>query len=962
MNSLRQVLPLFAVAAFVSGAGSFLGVCPASEPTSEAAATEFFERKIRPVLVEKCLSCHGSEKQQGGLRLDSAESLAKGGDSGLLVDREQPDRSLLLDVLTHTGDIKMPPTGRLPDDQVAALREWVAAGAVFPRGTAITLRTPGSAEGIAALRQQHWSLRPIVAPTLPAPVWPEWELSPIDRFVARGLTAAGLRPSPAADRATLFRRLSFDLLGLPPTSADLEAFVADSAPDAWERAIDRMLASPQYGERWGRYWLDVARYADTKGYVFTEERRYPFSYTYRDYVIRAFNHDLPYDRFVQEQLAADQLDLQGDRAALAALGFLTLGRRFGNNQNDIIDDRIDVVTRGLMGLAVQCARCHDHKYDPIPTADYYSLHGVFASSIEPGDLPLIGDPEAGAAYDAYVAELTQRERVVEDFLKEKRAELLDQFRGQTLDYLVAMVRRESSPIPERIRLLLDPKDLKGELITRWRNYIAATKTSHHPVFAPWHRLAELPEDGFAAQAAAYLATLKPEPPADAPRINPLVRARLADLKPASMVDVAAAYGQLLVDIQKQWIESQKIAPPAEGVAATPPPTSLADPAAEELRQLLYSDQGPWGVPPEELRRLFDRAARNRLTELRKKVDEWKVTAVAAPPRAMVLNDAPQPVAARILIRGNPGRPGEEVPRRFLQAIPEAGGVFQQGSGRLELARAVTHPANPLTPRVMVNRLWMHHFGQGLVRTPGDFGVRGMPPTHPELLDFLSQRFAVGGWSIKELHREILRSAAYQQASDDRPDGLAIDPENRWIWKMNRRRLDFEGLRDRMLAVSGELAGEMGGRGAKLFATPYSTRHTVYAFIDRQDLPGTFRTFDFASPDVSTPQRPQTTVPQQALYGLNSPFVIEQAARVSRRVREEVLKSQPGLDAASRLVAEVRETFRRVLSRDVVGDELAAAVGFVTSQVSEGAAPGAGFSPLEQLAQGLMLSNEFVFVD
>lgn len=238
----------------------------------------------------------------------------------------------------------------------------------------------------------------------------------------------------------------------------------------------------------------------------------------------------------------------------------------------------------------------------------------------------------------------------------------------------------------------------------------------------------------------------------------------------------------------------------------------------------------------------------------------------------------------------------------------------------------------------------------------------MPPTHPELLDFLSQRFAVGGWSIKELHREILRSAAYQQASDDRPDGLAIDPENRWIWKMNRRRLDFEGLRDRMLAVSGELAGEMGGRGAELFATPYSTRRTVYAFIDRQDLPGTFRTFDFASPDVSTPQRPQTTVPQQALYGLNSPFVIEQAARVSRRVREEVLKSQPGLDAASRLVAEVRETFRRVLSRDVVGDELAAAVGFVTSQVSEGAAPGAGFSPLEQLAQGLMLSNEFVFVD
>jgi hypothetical protein len=972
MDSFHRVWRIVVVTAVVSGAGALPGVCQSSEPPSEATASEFFEQKIRPVLVEKCLSCHGGEKQQGGLRLDSSESLAKGGDSGQIVDREQPERSLLWEVLSYTGDIKMPPSGRLPDDQLAAFREWVSAGAVFPRGASVALHPPGSAEGIAALRQSHWSLKPITVPPIPDAVWPDWELSPIDRYVSRGLNDAGLRPSPPADRATLFRRLSMDLLGLPPSRADVESFVADPAPDSWERAIDRVLASPHYGERWGRYWLDVARYADTKGYVFTEERRYPFSYTYRDYVIRAFNRDLPYERFLQEQLAADHLDLQGDRGALAALGFLTLGRRFGNNQNDIIDDRIDVVTRGLMGLAVQCARCHDHKYDPIPTADYYSLHGVFASSVEPGDLPLIGDPQAGAAYDAYVAELTQRERVAEDFLKEKRAELLEQLRGQTLDYLVAMVRRETSPIPEGIRLLLDPKDLKGDLITRWRNYINAAKAAHHPVFAPWHRLAELPEEGFAGQAETYLATLKQPPAQDAPRINGLVRARLAELKPASMLDVAVAYGRLLVDVQNQWLESQKPAPVPEGGAANPPPKALADPDAEELRQLLHSDQGPWGVPPEELRRLLDRAARNRLTELRKKVDEWKVTAVAAPPRAMVLNDAPQPVAARILIRGNPGRPGDEVPRRFLQAIPEAGGVFQQGSGRLELAQAITHPANPLTPRVLVNRLWMHHFGQGLVRTPGDFGIRGMVPTHPELLDFLSRQLVAGGWSIKNLHREILRSAAYQQASDDRPEALAIDPENRWIWKMNRRRLDFEALRDRLLAVSGQLSADMEGRGADLFSTPYTTRRTVYAFIDRQDLPGTFRTFDFASPDVSTPQRPQTTVPQQALYGLNSPFVIEQATIVARRVREEVLQTQPQLDAAGRLVAEVQGIFRRVLARDVDGDELAAAVGFVTGQIvtgqivtgqaAEGAGPGPGLNPLEQLAQALMLSNEFVFVD
>jgi hypothetical protein len=857
----------------------------------------------------------------------------------------------------------MPPAGPLPPEQVATLREWVRQGAVFPAGKSAILALPASVEGIAALRQNHWSLKPILASAIPGPTWPDWELGPIDRHVSSRLQKAGLTPSARADRVQLFRRLSFDLLGLPPKIADVKAFVSDPAPDAWEKAIDRMLASPQYGERWGRLWLDVARYADTKGYVFTEERRYPFSFTYRDYVIRAFNRDLPYDRFLQEQIAADQLDLQDDRTALAALGFLTLGRRFGNNQNDIIDDRIDVVTRGLMGLAVQCARCHDHKYDPIPTADYYSLHGVFASSLEPGDLPLIGNPEAGAAYDAYVAELNKREQVVNEFLNTKRAELLDQLRGQTLDYFVAVARRDASPIPERIRLLLDPKDLRTELITRWRNYLNSTKTAHHPVFAPWNRLSELTEADFATQAAAYLASLKAESPPDAPRINALVRRKLADLEAKTLVDVAVAYGELLLEVRRQWVESQKPVEVAAGQSAPERPKSLPDGDAEELRQVLYSDQGPWGVPLEELRRLFDRAARNMLTDLRRKVDEWKVTAVAAPPRAMVLNDAPQPVAARILIRGNPGRPGEEVPRRFLQALPEAGGVFQQGSGRLELARAVTSAANPLTPRVLVNRVWMHHFGNGLVRTPGDFGVRGTPPTHPELLDYLAARFVAQGWSLKELHREILCSATYQQASADRPEGVGVDPENQWLWKMNRRRLDFEALRDSLLAVSGTIDFEMGGRGVDVFKTPFSTRRTVYAFIDRQDLPGTFRTFDFASPDVSTPQRPQTLVPQQALYGLNSPFVIELAGRASRRAQATVSAASSGEETVTRLVSEVQSLYEELLSRPATSGELSLALAFMTEQaVSEPDAQRRGASPLTQLAQALMLSNEFVFVD
>ncbi|MCY2967718.1 MAG: DUF1549 and DUF1553 domain-containing protein, partial [Planctomycetota bacterium] len=541
-----------------------------------------------------------------------------------------------------------------------------------------------------------------------------------------------------------------------------------------------------YGERWGRHWLDVARYADTKGYVFTEERKYPFSYTYRDYVINAFNADLPYDRFVLEQLAADQLELGGNRTALAALGFLTLGRRFGNNQNDIIDDRIDVVTRGLMGLAVQCARCHDHKYDPIPTADYYSLHGVFASCVEPGDLPQIGDPGEGEEYKAYVAELEKREKVAQNFLEEKRVEVLNQLRGQSVEYLLSIVQKDGQPIPEAIRVALGLRDVRNEMVTRWRNFVASTAREHHPIFAPWHVLAALPDGEFEAKAEAYLAAFRAEPAADAPKLNPLVRKTLAELKPKSMVDVATAYGKLFVDVQKQWVESQKPQPAAADGSTTLPP-ALAEPAAEELRQILYSEQGPLSVPKEELRRLLDRAMRNRLTELRKEVDSWKANSVAAPPRAMVLNDAPQPVAPRILIRGNPGRPGDEVPRRFLQAVAETGAKnFARGSGRLELAQAIANERNPLTARVMVNRVWMHHFGKGIVGTPGDFGRRGMPPTHPELLDYLAGTLISDGWSVKSLHRRILLSAVYKQSSDDRAEALAVDPENRLWWKMNRR--------------------------------------------------------------------------------------------------------------------------------------------------------------------------------
>ena len=358
---------------------------PKGADTFPPEAVEFFETKVRPVLVETCVRCHGEKKQGSGLRLDSRAAVLEGGENGPAVVPGDPDKSLLIQAVRQTHeDIKMPPKGKLPEPAIGALAAWVKMGAPWSE-------RPVPAGDQAQAAATHWAFQPIRVVAPPTVKDRAWAASPIDAFVLAKLEAEGMTHSPPADKRTLIRRATFDLLGLPPTPGEVDAFLADDSPDAFARVIDRLLASPRYGERWGRHWLDVARYADTKGYVFTEERRYPYSYTYRDYVIRAFNDDKPYDQFLVEQIAADRLPGSAGKPSLAALGFLTVGRRFLNNNEDIVDDRIDVVSRGLLGLTVTCARCHDHKFDPIPTDDYYSLFGVFRSSIEPADLPLIQD-------------------------------------------------------------------------------------------------------------------------------------------------------------------------------------------------------------------------------------------------------------------------------------------------------------------------------------------------------------------------------------------------------------------------------------------------------------------------------------------------------------------------------------------------------------------------------------------
>ncbi len=464
----------------------------ATSSCADEEDAEFFERHVRPVLAENCMSCHGGQKQKAGLRLDSKSGMLKGTDTGRVVVPGDPDASALIQAIRYQNDIKMPPTGKLSDDSIQALTLWIKRGANWP-----TERQSAAAPSASA--RAHWAFQSVKKPAIPAAT-SEWQPhNPVDAFVFAELQSRELSPSEIADRRTLIRRATFDLIGLPPTPEEIKDFVDDPSPTAFARVVDRLLASPAYGERWGRHWLDVAHYADTKGYLFTQERRFPASYTYRDYVIRAFNEDLPYDQFIIQQLAADQLPLGEDNRALAAMGFLTLGRRFLNKQPDIIDDRINVVTRGLLGLTVSCARCHDHKYDPIPTADYYSLYGVFANSVEPGLPPLIANPHPTSEAAAFEAELQTRQRKHDEFQAAKREELAAGFRSRAADLMIAATNA-SLPPGETPHHFLVSHSLPPRVVQDWKRYLERTRESHHPVFQSWNEFAALSQKDFAARA------------------------------------------------------------------------------------------------------------------------------------------------------------------------------------------------------------------------------------------------------------------------------------------------------------------------------------------------------------------------------------------------------------------------------------------------------------------------------
>ncbi|VAX39845.1 hypothetical protein MNBD_PLANCTO02-1824 [hydrothermal vent metagenome] len=925
----------------------------------QPAQLRFFENQIRPLLVKRCQSCHNEKKQEGDVRLDQYQFLIKGNESGAVVVPRHPQKSRMMDVIQHTADdSQMPPKNKLEQKEIDLLTKWVKMGAPWTPEKENRQSKVGvdfRQFDFAKARKEHWSYRPVKQPLLPVVKNKKMARTPIDRFVQYRLETKGLSLSPQVDKQTLIRRVTFDLTGLPPTYQEVEEFVNNQSSDAYTKLVDRLLASPQYGERWGRHWLDVARYGDTKGYVPAgEDLNYPYAYTYRDYVIRAFNEDLPYDQFIIEQLAADLMDRKGDDRKLAALGFLTVGERFIRKENEIINDRIDLVSRGLLGMTAACARCHDHKFDPIPTEDYYSLYGLFASSQEPLKLPLISQPKQTAGYLAYQKELKKREAAYTKYLNGICKALRKESR-ETVGYYLSdvVLRKEKKRVPRKKAKV----EINRLVLGRWIRFIRRHTNNSDPVFTIWHQFNRMKGTHFERDAKAFInrnfdAIKRPQSKAP---LNKLVMQVFIKSPPKSMLDVAKTYGKLLAKINQQWLQYQQKNKLA---------VQLPHHNAEELRQVLYGKNSPiMFLTSEAVPRSFFKKRKDQLRKLERSILTLQRTSPDSPPRAMVLYDKKEPVTPHVFIRGNALRLGKEVPRRFFQLLSnKKDASFKNGSGRLELAKAIVNKKNPLTARVFVNRVWMHHFGKGLVQTPSDFGTQGALPSHPKLLDYLANDFMKNGWSIKQLHRQILQSAVYQQSGKDHLTGYKVDPANKLLWKKPVRRLEFEAMRDSILAATGILDLTMNGRPFNLEKRPFQTRRTIYGKIDRYDLPSLLQNFNFANPDASAAKRPKIIVPQQALFSMNNIFMIEMAKKIT---------THPELLQAKTEREKIIAIYRRIFSRNPNNEEVQWGEKYLAEQkieyqrdksIKRKKGEPNPLTPWAQYAQVLFMTNEFMYID
>ncbi len=882
----------------------------AEPPDNQLAHPEqerFFEQHVRPLLIKHCIECHGPKKQFAELRLDSKAQLLKGGETGPAIKVNHPDESLLMSAVRRES-LEMPPDKPLNKDEIEILSTWIRQGAVWPENAPIGKTTKTNFS-------KHWAFQPIQNPSRPAVKETKWPQNDIDYFILSKLEAHHLKPSQPAAPATLLRRMSWDLIGLAPTFEQVKTFAEKKEPQSVNTAIDELLASPHYGERWGRYWLDLARYADTKGYVFFEKPSFHIAYTFRDYVINSFNQDKPFNEFILEQVAADALKDQIPHQSQSALGFITVGPRFKNDAHDIISDRIDVVTRGFLGLTVGCARCHDHKYDPITIEDYYSLYGVFQNSLEPISLPFLHQENIPANLKAQAQNIKQAAENLEQLYQQQYETVRRDGYERLSEYLSVAQSRRSGPDTVRFDVIVDGDDLNPEALLKWQEFLDHAEKSNSPAFSLWHQLETIPGNTFSVQAPLLLKT-SAQQNADDPLIQ-LIAGYLLKIKLENFQDVIRGYAELFTELNQEW-DRWSVEAPKPG---SDPPQQIFAPEKQAFLQVFLGSHSPLVTPMHgyTILKLFpDRKLQQKVKELNAALDKARAEAPVELAQMLSLEDAKQIIEPRVFKRGNPGTPAQSIPRRYLSFFDQISDEpFTQGSGRLELAKAIASPQNPLTARVIVNRVWQHHFGQGIVSTPSDFGIQGTAPSHPELLDHLASWFMQNGWSIKKLHRYIMSSATYQQQSIANDAGEKIDPANKLLWRMNRRRQDFETMRDAILQVSHQLDLKVGGKSVNGITADSNKRRTIYTSIDRQNVPGLLRTFDFPSPDVSSGSRNSTSVPGQSLFLMNHPMVLK-SARILGEEAEQAANPSAG----------IQQLFQNILQREPDPEELSEMLEFL----------------------------------
>lgn len=1069
----------------------------------------FFESKVRPVLVNNCYGCHAGNNIRADIRVDSLAGLLKGNARGPILVPGDPDKSVLIHVLNYDGKVKMPPAGKLRAEEIAALTAWVKMGAPWPQegnreqGTGNSGVAGGKPEKIvSAADKSKWPFKPFSKPALPAVKNSAWCQSPIDKFIMAGLEAKGLKPAPTAAKKDLLRRAYFDLIGIPPTPADVDAFLADKSPNAFAKVVDKLLAMPQYGERWGRHWLDVARYADSNG--LDENTAFGNAFRYRDYIINAFNKDKPYDQLVREQLAGDLLPASTDEERnehLTATGFLSLGPKVLAEPDkpkmvmDIVDEQIEVTSKAFLGLTVACARCHDHKFDPIPTKDYYALAGIFKSTRTMETLNTVARcyerPLVTSADKAQAEEQQRKVKQLEDELKREMGtanqELIAEQRANLAKYLLAgwelaqqpgtQSLAELPPHANDARLFVEAEKFdRGNANRDFDNYgkgIGVIHTVAVPTFAEWDinvlkagnyqiemRYAAMESrpikllingkvmnskaagsvtgswnpDGqrWEVQGVYLLAagknTLKIENNGDIPHIDKLMLVAAetgngGNGKPIRTLDQIAKSGNLNSAFVQLWASRLRVAQndpimgafvryahlPADRFAQNAPliagqlADAHADPAivqafasfapatleqvAAKYQEVFTNAQKSTGgqlavlnttlttkngllTPPAKSDAFYSANTAKAIKEKQQAVAAAKTTMTAVPMTLAVEEGKVENV--RVHLRGNTQTLGDEVPRHFLSVVADGDRtiVDDKHSGRLELAQWITRPDHPLTSRVEVNRIWQEHFGQGIVRTPENFGLLSEKPTHPELLDWLAATFVEKGWSIKQMHRTIMLSSAYQMSTQADEKAMLADPDNKLLSHFARRRLEAEPFRDSLLFVAGKLDTKMGGSLLGTKNNDYVTndqsgnaaqynapRRSIYLPIIRNALFDMFQAFDMGDPSMVNARRSTTTVSPQALYMMNSPFVQEQALGFA----QETLKA--GKADADR----INYAYRKAYSRAATPTETANAVSFLTryGQALAASTPDANKrqeKTWQGLCQVLLAANEFIYVN